>query len=394
MKPTIYQHRNSIQCELFKNPKINFTRNKLYPNKSISILEASNLDLVNSINMSSANQEVDILDASNCCLIETNGDKTEVIAENYKTKIVWRILNFSKRQEQKGESIDSSSFTLLSPNDIKTKWRLSLYPNGHSKAKPGNFVVALFVEEVKAIASFKLSISSGKDVSTVSSNGSEFYPGPLGKGITEPKEKWLSDEDVLIVVCEISVLEASKNMKERHSLKMMDDLTKAYSNINSMDVTVTCEDASFECNKFMLTARSPVFQSMFIHDMKESQTNVVNIKDIEPKILEEMLRYIHTGEAPNITEISPELIAAADLYQLDELKNSCQDLLIEDLDVKTSIHHLILSDMYSAQKLRKEAMKFVCENMKLISSTCDWKKELAGYPSLMAEIIEFLMNEK
>ena len=73
---------------------------------------------------------------------------------------------------------------------------------------------------------------------------------------------------------------------------------------------------------------------------------------------------------------------------------SDQDVLIGDLDVSTSIQHLILSDMYSAQKLRKEAMKFVCENMKLISSTCDWKKELAGYPSLMAEIIEFLMNEK
>ena len=195
--------------------------------------------------------------------------------------------------------------------------------NGDKKAKPGHLFISLSVEEVKVIASFKLSISNGKDVSTVSSNGSEFYPGPHGEGITEPKEKWLSDEDVLIVVCAISVQEASNNMKERHSL--MDDLTKAYSNINSMYVTVSCGGVSFGCNKFMLTARSPVFQSTFIHDMKESQTNVVNIKDIEPKILEEMLRYIHTGEAPNITEISPELIAAADFYQLDELKNSCQE---------------------------------------------------------------------
>ena len=71
---------------------------------------------------------------------------------------------------------------------------------------------------------------------------------------------------------------------------------------------------------------------------------------------------------------------------------SNQEVLIESLDVKNSIERLIISDMYSAQKLRKDAMKFVCKNMKLISSTCDWKKDLAGYPSLMAEIIEFLMN--
>ena len=274
--------------------------------------------------MTSTSQEVDALDASNCNLIfETNGDKTEVLAENYKTKIIWRVRNFSKRMEQKGQSIDSSSFTILSPNDIITKWRLSLYPNGNTKAEPGHFAVALTVEEVKAIASIKLSISNGKTVKCTSFNGKEFHPRPFATGLYGPKD-WVFD-DVLTVSCEISVLKASINMKERHSLQMMDDLSKAFSNLNSMDVTVTCGDASFECNKFMLTARSPVFQSMFIHDMKESQSNVVNIKDIEPKILEEMLRYIHTGEAPNIKNISSELLAAADFYELDQLKNSCQE---------------------------------------------------------------------
>ena len=279
--------------------------------------------------MTSTSQEVDAFDASNCNLmLETNGDKTEVIAENYKTKIVWRVRNFSKRIEQKGQSIDSTSFTLLSPNDIKTKWRLSLYPNGDKKAKPGHLFIALSVEEVKAIASYKLSISNGEAVETTKSSSfkvKEFSPRPHGRGFSQPKEKWLSDDDVLIISSEITVLEASINMKERHSVQMMDDLSIAFSNLNSMDVTVTCGDASFECNKFMLTARSPVFQSMFIHDMKESQTNVVNIKDIEPRILEEMLRYIHTGEAPNIKNISSELLAAADFYELDQLKNSCQE---------------------------------------------------------------------
>ena len=67
-------------------------------------------------------------------------------------------------------------------------------------------------------------------------------------------------------------------------------------------------------------------------------------------------------------------------------------MLSETLDVENSIELLILSEMYTAPKLRKNALKFVSENMTLVSSSCDWKKKLANYPILMAEIIESLMN--
>ena len=66
-------------------------------------------------------------------------------------------------------------------------------------------------------------------------------------------------------------------------------------------------------------------------------------------------------------------------------------MLSETLDAENSIELLILSEMYSAPKLRKNALKFVSENMTSVSSSCDWKKELVGYPILMAEIIESLM---
>ena len=63
---------------------------------------------------------------------------------------------------------------------------------------------------------------------------------------------------------------------------MIGDLEKAFKEKNSFDVTLNCGDTSFECNKFMLTARSQVFRSMFKHDTKEKQTNVVEVKDIDP----------------------------------------------------------------------------------------------------------------
>merc|ERR1712098_228873 len=95
-------------------------------------------------------------------------------------------------------------------------------------------------------------------------------------------------------------------------------------------------------------------EAMFQHDTEENQKNLVEVKDFQPKVLEEMLKYIHTGSAPNINDLSKELLVAADFYQLDQLKISCQELLSEALDAQNSIEILILSDVYVAPKLKEE----------------------------------------
>ena len=312
------------------------------------------------------------------------------------SKFVWKVKNFSKRPEQKGQKINSNTFTVFYQNK-STNWHLQLYPKGDSKAKPGYLSYFVIAEDLKAIASFTMSISDehGNKTEIQRCNRKEFNPfsDSVGWGCRDAismnnLKKWLSD-DVLILVCEMFVVEPISEIKQNQVSQMMDDLVKAYIDKNSLDVTVTCGDASFECNKFMLTARSPVFKSMFQHEMKESQTNVVDIKDLEPKVLEDMLKYIHTGDAPKIKDLAKELLAAADLYQLNQLKNSCQEVLTETLDVENSIQILIISDMYSCQKLKKDALKFIIENIKsVVSSGGDWKKELESYPSLQSEIIE------
>ena len=108
--------------------------------------------------------------------------------------------------------------------------------------------------------------------------------------------------------------------------------------------------------------------------------------------MEEVLKYVHTGDSPNIEYFAKELLAAADFYQLDQLKISCQEVLSDTLDAGNSIELLILSDAYSAPKLRKDALKFVSENLTSVSSACEWKKKLAGHSNLMLEIIESLKN--
>lgn len=62
----------------------------------------------------------------------------------------------------------------------------------------------------------------------------------------------------------------------------------------------------------LLTARSPVFSAMFEHEMEERKQNRVAITDIEPDVMREMLTFIYTGRAPNLSNMADELLSASD----------------------------------------------------------------------------------
>lgn len=67
---------------------------------------------------------------------------------------------------------------------------------------------------------------------------------------------------------------------------------------------------------------------MFTHDMKEKNENRVDITDIEPEVLEEMLHYIYTGYVKNGGNLSRDLLVAANEYELEDLGKICELELI------------------------------------------------------------------
>ena len=82
------------------------------------------------------------------------------------------------------------------------------------------------------------------------------------------------------------------------------------------DVIINCNGKVFNCHKFILGARSPVFNAMFQADMKEGNAREVNIDNLDPKVLGDMLQFIYTGKFPNTDEFMKDLLEAANYYQL------------------------------------------------------------------------------
>ena len=125
-------------------------------------------------------------------------------------------------------------------------------------------------------------------------------------------------------------------------------------------------------HKDILAARSPVFEKMFEHDLKEKATNAVDVVDIDPEVFKELLTYIYTEKAPNIKTLASPLLRAAEKYQLERLKALCEQRLSYDLQVSNSAETLVLAHTYQAQQLKKNALKYIISHRDEVRKTKDW----------------------
>jgi hypothetical protein len=83
-------------------------------------------------------------------------------------------------------------------------------------------------------------------------------------------------------------------------------------------------------HKSILSARSPVFAAMFHHDMQESKTGQIAIDEIERNVFYQLLHFIYSGRTsvPLTETTAQQLLAAANKYNIEDLKNECARFLL------------------------------------------------------------------
>jgi len=342
------------------------------------------------------------------------------ISEDVKHTFAWTIERFSERQEPNSQFLWSSKFTIRGPDDLITHWKMKLYPKGDTPEASGYLSVYLSNQtesEVKARYEFTILDVTKNKQNRVKSTFTQFKAKPDSWGfrkfistdfLKSRSSQWLP-EDNLTIVCDVSIIgaertlsgskypeESAKNPKPKHKChkQLSTDLETAFHNKDFADVKVACGDRVFECHQFMLSARSPVFRAMFQSDMTEAQTKRVDIQDLQPDVVNDMLLYIYTGNTPNLNRVAGELLAAADKYQLEQLKNICEERLCNSLEIGNSVSHLVLGDMYQAQQLKRMSLQFVVRNMSSVVRSRDWRERLIDHPALMAEVMEAMARKE
>ena len=73
-------------------------------------------------------------------------------------------------------------------------------------------------------------------------------------------------------------------------LNICESLSEFFLSKELSDVHIECQDKKFEAHQVILSASSPVFRGMFLAEMKEKKSQLVEIKDLESGVVCEMLR--------------------------------------------------------------------------------------------------------
>ena len=287
------------------------------------------------------------------------------------------------------------------------KWFIDIYPGGYEEETKEYLSCFLHCTSDEPIvrASYSISIldHSGQqqrkciqDLFEFKNNGFGWPTFVSQKDLKSPTKEYCFD-DTLTILAEITIFGPMKEYKQtvstfKSNQTIASNLTKLFCDSPTSDVTIIAlssdcpqtstgkrnhdaMEGSTECtqqevripaHKCILSARSPVFRTMFASGMAEARTNEVRIQDFDAAVVKEFLRFLYTDqcEVAALQEHAEPLLGIACKYQVSGLQTLCENHLCTTLSTETVGNILYLSDLYDAIQLQNRALQYVAEHTK------------------------------
>ncbi|XP_038976074.1 BTB/POZ domain-containing protein At1g21780 [Phoenix dactylifera] len=126
------------------------------------------------------------------------------------------------------------------------------------------------------------------------------------------------------------------------------------------DVTINTSNGVLKAHKAVLSASSPVFESMFLHDLKEKESSIIDIEDMSLESCSALLNYIYgTIKQDEFWKHRLSLLGAANKYDIADLKECCEESLLEDINSSNVLERLHEAWLYQLSKLKKGCMMYL-----------------------------------
>ena len=149
------------------------------------------------------------------------------------------------------------------------------------------------------------------------------------------------------------------------------------------DVTVQCaQGKELKAHKFILMARSPVFEEML------RETNILDLANIAEEVVRGLLRYIYTDNTEDLETNATVYLSNADRFQLPGLKNVCERYLSDSIKPETVPSLLLVAEQFNCEILKKAVMLYCEDNATCIQKTMAWKVLEMVNPELFVEACE------
>ncbi|XP_058798911.1 speckle-type POZ protein-like isoform X2 [Phymastichus coffea] len=318
----------------------------------------------------------------------------------------WTINNFCICRKRTGEVIDSP--IISAGADGEHRWRILLYPKGKNEEHREYLSIFLFLltcNESKLDVQTKISIVNDKKKECNERRLEQQLHRGNGFGCMDfikrafllDKANGLLPDGHLTIMIEISTgTGLSINHSNNHANLIHEmspseqclsvDLEHLLEDKKYTDVTLSSHEQTFKAHKNILAARSSVFSKIFEVENKKT----LELEDVNPEVLQEMLRFIYTGKVKNVSK-SDSLLVVAENYKLEGLKAMCEDTLCKNLTVDNVVDTLILADCNKAERLKTHAISFIIAHAKDVIETPAYKLIAESHQlHLLAEVFRVL----
>ena len=341
---------------------------------------------------------------------------------------VWSIANFSQMMEMpNGERLSSGIFSFM-VNDKQTCWKIECHPNGVEKQDAGFLSIYLVYlpkfTELPSRTNFTLSIVNKEGAKSISDDFENEFDSESCRDAGD--QRFISHEDLqnvdlnllpddeLTIHCAVTVhpeeeedengdwkletvvtsgtsrplLSEVSRVDTEEQVSIAKCLEDSYINGQFTDCVIVCQGREFKCHKVVLAGRSPVFSAMFTHDMEESRSSRIEIRDLDVDTMDSMLTYFYSGKIGNMVGNEETLLAAAEKYDLPGLKVLCEDVLSRAMNIDNVLDMLLFADLHKAANVKALALKFIVENAQEIVSQDNWSKKLEKFPSILSDMFK------
>lgn len=159
---------------------------------------------------------------------------------------------------------------------------------------------------------------------------------------------------------------ASRQIKQCSDSTALSSLARMLHEDILTDITINAADGSVRAHRAILATRSPVFRSMFSHDLREKELSTVDISDMTLDSCRAFLSYIYgdvRGEEFLANRLA--LLRAADKYDIDDLREACHESLLEDIDTGNVLERLQTAHLYRLPRLKGGCLRFLVDFRKV-----------------------------
>lgn len=160
------------------------------------------------------------------------------------------------------------------------------------------------------------------------------------------------------------------------------------------DITINASDGSTKAHRAVLAARSPVFCSMFSHDLKEKELSAIDISDMTLEACQAFLSYLYGNiTIQEFLTHRLDLLHAADKYHIIDMKDACHESLLQDIDSTNVLQRLQIASLYRLEKMKMNCIEYLVKFGKLYDIKGDFMIFLeCADRDLMSEIFHEVLN--